>query len=67
MDLNTCKNCRFYISDEYEVEDIPYESDCGQCVRYPPKRIDGQTSGFPFVEDKWFCGEFMKKETDVKY
>lgn len=67
MALNSCKNCKYYVSDEYEVHDIPYESDFGMCTRYPPKRIDGQTSGFPFVEDKWSCGEFMKKDEDVKY
>ncbi len=62
-----CRNCRFYNSEEYEVDDIPYDKGYGICLRYPPKRIDGSASGFPVVEDDWWCGEHQKKfASDVK-
>jgi hypothetical protein len=61
MDLE-CRDCKFFDSEEYENEEVTYEMTYGSCRRYPPKRIDGNTSGFPIVEDDWWCGEFMKKE-----
>ena len=51
----------FYTTEEYEVEDIPYERTFGHCRRFPPKRIDTNYSGFPVVEDDWWCGEHLKK------
>lgn len=62
MALEICKNCKFYDSEEFIIEDIPYPQDCGACRRYPPRRIDGSNSGFPIVDDDCWCGEFKKKE-----
>lgn len=61
MAIDKCQNCMFYTTEEYEVEDIPYERTFGHCRRFPPKRIDTNYSGFPVVEDDWWCGEHLKK------
>lgn len=60
MDIDECANCRFYGSEEYEIDGITYSHTFGICQRYPPKRIDGTTSGYPVVEDDWWCGEHQK-------
>ncbi len=62
MAINECSNCLFYESEDYEVEEVGYQKTYGICRRYPPRRIDGTTSGFPVVEDDWWCGEH---EVDV--
>ena len=61
MDINTCANCKFYASGEYEIDEVEYEPSYGLCRRFPPRRIDGSNSGFPVVEDDWWCGEHQKK------
>ncbi len=61
VDIEECKNCRFYEMQEYETaEGISYERTFGMCRRFPPKRIDGTISGFPVVEEDWWCGEHLK-------
>lgn len=60
MDLS-CKNCKFYSGEEYEYDEVSYTKTYGNCLRYPPKRIDGVNSGFPVVENEWWCGEHQKK------
>lgn len=57
-----CRNCRFFIPDSFEQDDIEYELTYGQCRRYPPKRIDENVSGFPMVEEDWVCGEHQTCE-----
>lgn len=64
MVVTECGKCRFYVTTEYEVEDVSYTPSCGFCRRYPPRRIDGATSGFPVVEDDWWCGEYKKVSKD---
>jgi len=61
VDLNSCENCKFYRSGEYEQDEVEYEPTYGFCRRFPPRRIDGINSGFPIVEDDWWCGEHQKK------
>jgi hypothetical protein len=61
VDLNECSNCIFYATEDYEMEGINYQRTFGVCRRFPPRRIDGLTSGFPIVEDDWWCGEHQKK------
>jgi len=61
VDLEECQNCRFYTTEDYEIEGVSYERTFGVCRRFPPRRIDGTTSGFPIVEDDWWCGEHLKK------
>jgi hypothetical protein len=61
VDINTCANCKFYVSGEYEIDEVEYEPSYGLCRRFPPRRIDGSNSGFPVVEDDWWCGEHQKK------
>lgn len=61
VDLSECQNCRFYDTEDFESDGITYTRTFGVCRRYPPKRIDGTTSGFPIVEDDWWCGEHQKK------
>lgn len=56
----TCKECKFYLSDEYEQDGISYQTPYGHCRRYPPTRVDSYVSGFPLVEDEEWCGEFEK-------
>ena len=56
-----CSNCEFYITEDYEIEGVGYARTFGACRRFPPKRIDGAASGFPIVEDDWWCGEHQKK------
>jgi hypothetical protein len=53
-----CGNCRFFARHKYDGLDII--TDYGQCVRYPPKRINESTSCFPIVIDECFCGEWKK-------
>lgn len=65
MAVNQCCNCKFYETDEYEADGVIYPLTHGICKRFPPKRIDDTTSGFPLVEDNDWCGEHNKKETDV--
>jgi len=61
VDLVKCSDCKFYSTEEYEIEGISYERTFGICRRYPPRRIDGTNSAFPVVEDDWWCGEHQKK------
>lgn len=61
--MTSCSGCAFYDNEDYEVEGITYDHSFGICRRYPPKRIDGATSGFPIVEGDWWCGEHQKKFT----
>lgn len=61
MALEKCENCKFYLTDDFEVDGITYERDFGLCRRFPPKRID-EESGFPMVEQDDWCGEY--KNTD---
>ena len=61
-----CSNCQFYITEPYEIDGVTYVRSCGECRRYPPKRIDSTMSGFPYVEDDWWCGEHLKlDDTEV--
>lgn len=59
--VDQCNNCKFYDTEDYEIDGISYERTFGVCRRFPPRRIDGTTSGFPVVEDDWWCGEYQKK------
>lgn len=59
--VEQCDNCMFYDTKDYEIDGISYERSFGVCRRFPPRRIDGITSGFPVVEDDWWCGEYQKK------
>ena len=59
--VDRCENCRFYLSNDYEQDDVTYDSTYGVCRRFPPRRVDGVYSVFPIVEDDWFCGEHQKK------
>lgn len=61
MAVEQCKHCKFYMTEDYETDGITYERTFGYCKRFPPRRIDGITSGFPVIEDDWWCGEFQKK------
>lgn len=63
MDLECCKDCKFYRTEGFEEEDISYAEDFGECRRYPPKRIEANHSGFPMVDETWWCGEFVKANT----
>jgi 6-phosphogluconolactonase/glucosamine-6-phosphate isomerase/deaminase len=63
MAIDACQNCKFYTADEYVIDDVDYEPSYGLCRRFPPRRIDGTDSAFPFVEDEWWCGEHQKKFT----
>ena len=60
MDIERCKDCKFYQTDNFEEDDISYSEEFGVCRRNPPKRIDANLSGFPMVEEDWWCGEFVK-------
>lgn len=60
MVIDECSNCKFYLTTEYEVDDIEYEPSYGSCRRFPPRRIDGINSAFPVVEGDWWCGEHQK-------
>ena len=65
--VDQCSNCVFYDSDDYEEDEVTYEKTYGYCKRFPPKRIDGNLSVFPVVEDDCWCGEHEKNfEEDVK-
>ncbi len=67
MVVEECGNCKFYSTEDYEIDGVTYERTFGVCRRYPPRRIDGTASGFPVVEDDWVCGEYQKKfATDDK-
>ena len=55
---NSCKNCRFYAPDFYEIDDDSIESDFGECHRFPPKNVSAEERGFPLVENTTWCGEF---------
>lgn len=57
VDLDCCKSCLFYDTQELEYEGVSYERTYGYCRRFPPRRIDGTTSGFPVVEEDSWCGE----------
>ena len=59
MDIEKCENCKYYLAGEYEQDGIEYEQTYGICRRYPPRRIDGVNSANPFVEDEWWCGEYV--------
>lgn len=58
----SCRDCRYYDTEQFEEEEVTYEQTYGSCRRFPPKRIDGNTSGFPIVEDDWWCGEFKLRD-----
>lgn len=64
MAIEQCSNCKFYINDDYEIDEISYDNTFGVCRRFPPRRIDGTHSGFAAVEDVWWCGEYKKKFVD---
>jgi hypothetical protein len=59
VDLKQCNACKFYSTEDYEIEGVTYERTFGVCRRFPPRRIDGTHSGFPIVEDDWWCGEYV--------
>lgn len=62
MAIEQCSNCKFYECNEtndYEILGVNYQKTYGICRRYPPKRIDSNNSGFPLVEEEWWCGEHM--------
>ncbi len=65
MAIEECSNCKFFQTEEIEIDGIAYDRDYGICRRYPPKRIDGANSGFPFVENDWWCGEHQKKFAEI--
>lgn len=63
--VEECSNCIFYETEEYETEGITYQKTYGFCRRFPPRRIDGNASGFPVVEDDCWCGEHEKNFEEV--
>jgi len=58
--VEQCSNCKFYDTEDYEIDGISYERTFGVCRRFPPRRIDGTVSAFPIIEDDWWCGEYQK-------
>ncbi len=65
VDIDECQNCRFYATEDFETDGITYTRTFGVCRRFPPKRIDGTFSGFPVVEDDYWCGEYQKNFDSV--
>jgi len=53
-----CKNCKFFVTHEYENLDVI--ADYGECRRYPPRRLSETTSAFPLVIDDCVCGEWQE-------
>lgn len=59
-EMKTCENCKFAFDPWKERGDKPFE-----CRRFPPiHRSEFASFGdqFPGVNEKDFCGEFVRKE-----
>lgn len=59
----SCMNCRFYLRYTYSTKDGEFETENGECRRYPPviqesSEIIRNKSVFPIVRQDQWCGEF---------